>query len=121
MRFSAAAPQIPAARRWVVRRAEAAGADPDVVRVVALLTTEAVTNAVMHGPPGGTVEVQASVVGGGVFRVEVTDGSTARPVLRDVPTHALSGRGVMLIDRLSAAWGVDARDDSKTVWFDVAI
>lgn len=87
---------------------------------MALLTTEAVTNAVQHGPDGGEVNVSVSAAQDG-WQVAVTDESTELPVLNRVRPHAVGGRGVMLIDRLATAWGVERHDGTgKTVWFHIA-
>lgn len=119
VRFRADAPTIPAARRWVSEVARRAGASADAERVVALLTTEAITNAVVHGPPHGVVDVEAMVRGDRVH-VDVSDESTRPPVLRRPEVTDLTGRGVMLIDTLASAWGVELHRASKTVWFEVA-
>lgn len=87
--------------------------------MVALLTTEAITNAVVHGPPHGRVDVEARVYDHRVH-VDVHDESTTRPVLCEPDLTALSGRGVMLIDTLSSSWGVEVHPGSKTVWFEVS-
>lgn len=100
--------------------ARQAGASSDAERVAALLTTEAVTNAVVHGPPGGQVDVEARVTDDRLH-VEVSDESADAPVLRTPGRTELSGRGVMLIDRLATDWGVERHGDAKTVWFDIAI
>lgn len=50
MRFTADVARIPHARRWVVRQASGAGASAEALRIVALLASEVVTNAVQHGP-----------------------------------------------------------------------
>lgn len=119
MRFTAALDGVPTSRRWVAAWARRTGCPEASVRTIALLTTEAVTNAVRHGPAGGTIVVAVSVARG-QWRVAVTDQSPRRPVVRDVEPWALGGRGVMLIDRLATAWGVDgARGTAKTVWFEV--
>lgn len=55
MRFTADVARIPHARRWVVRQASGAGASAEALRIVALLASEVVTNAVQHGPAGGEV------------------------------------------------------------------
>lgn len=120
LRFTAAVDRIPESRRWVVDWAERHGAQAQDLRILALLTTEAVTNAVRHGPDGGEVTVSASVGADG-WRVAVTDESPVRPTRLDVDPHAGGGRGVMLIDRLSAGWGVDVDGArGKAVWFVVA-
>lgn len=119
MRLRADPDRIAASRRWASQAAGRSGASPDAVRVVALLVTEAVANAVIHGPRGGEVVLEVAVVGD-VVRVSVTDGSDALPVLREVDPGATGGRGVMLIDRLSRRWGVDRhRAGGKTVWFEI--
>jgi len=82
-----------------------------------LCLSEVVTNAVLHaGPPilvtGGTVDKKV--------RVEVSDGSTAAPVPRRPGQSSPTGRGLVLLDHLSLAWGVDLTGDGKTVWFEIA-
>ena len=120
LRFTAALDRIPVSRRWVVDWARRHGADAPALRTLALLTTEAVTNAIRHGPDGGDVAVSVSVEPGG-WRVGVTDQSPVRPSRLDVDARAGGGRGVMLIDHLSAGWGVEADGaGGKTVWFVVA-
>ena len=95
-----------------------------------LLITELVSNAVRHGGPPITVEVEC--IGPEGVLICVSDGSDD-----DLPTpeaagpHALGGRGINLIDHFSAEWGVqhphqddanEANDASadlstgKTVW-----
>lgn len=112
--------EIPRVRHWVVDQVRAVGAPESAVGTVALLATEAMTNAVRHGPPGGPVDVEVERADG-VVRVAVTDRSPALPVVLDVEPTALGGRGVMLIDRLAHRWGVDPEPDGKTVWFEVAV
>ncbi len=119
LRFAAAVDRIPASRRWVVDWAGRQGAGAGDLRTLALLTTEAVTNAVKHGPDGGAVTVAVSADARG-WRVAVTDESPVRPTRLDVDPRAGGGRGVMLIDRLSADWGVDVDGHGKAVWFRVA-
>lgn len=119
MRLRADPARIGASRTWTSDAARRAGASERAVRIVALLVTEAVANAMVHGPEGGEVVVQVDLVDAAV-RVSVTDGSDALPVLRDPDPGATGGRGVMLIDRLSRAWGVDRnRGGGKTLWFEV--
>lgn len=82
-----------------------------------LCLSEVVTNAVLHaGPPivvtGGVVDKKV--------RVEVTDGSKAAPVARRPGHTSPTGRGLMLLDHLTSAWGVEISRDGKTVWFEIA-
>ena len=118
--FVASVECIPVSRRWVVERARRSGCPEESLRTIALLTTEAVANAVQHGPVGGEVTVDVSVSQGG-WRVAVTDESPGEPLVHEVRPQDIGGRGVMLIDRLSSAWGVESYDGAtKTVWFQVA-
>lgn len=121
MRFLAGTSDIPRSRHWVTQQARTDGASTEALRVLALLTTEAVTNAVEHGPADGEIDVDVERHGRSV-RVLVRDGNQRPPVLTRVPPSAAGGRGVMLIDMLAASWGVDYHPDgTKTVWFDVPL
>lgn len=119
LRFAARLDGVPTSRRWVSSWARQTGCPDACVRTIALLTTEAVTNAVRHGPDGGAVTVAVST-SRGRWRVAVTDESPRPPIVRDVEPWALGGRGVMLIDRLATTWGVEhVGRGSKTVWFEL--
>lgn len=120
MRFVADVAQIRHARTWVADEAARAGASDDVRRVVALLASEVVTNAVKHGPAGGLVEVGVRRTGDRL-RVTVRDESSRHPVRLDPEPSAPSGRGMLLVDRLASDWGVDPDGAAKTVWFEVSL
>lgn len=121
MRFAADLSHVPTCRRWAVDLARREGANDHSQRLVALLTTEATTNAVRHGPPGGEVRVDFTRRGDHL-RVAVHDASPSEPVVRHVEPSSPGGRGVMLIDALSADWGVERESDgTKTVWFEVPV
>jgi len=84
-----------------------------------LLTSEAVTNAVVHA--GGWARTTVLTSADGVA-VEVEDASAARPVTHpDRPAHLPGGRGVALIDACSSAWGFEDLPDrpGKVVWFEL--
>ncbi|GII80990.1 ATP-binding protein [Sphaerisporangium rufum] len=91
-----------------------------------LLAGELMGNAVRHsdsGRPGGTVEVRVFADGTRV-RVEVGDeGSPAGipAAAAEVDPFSESGRGLWLVDRLAAAWGVLERPGGRTVWFECAV
>jgi anti-sigma regulatory factor (Ser/Thr protein kinase) len=89
----------------------------EAAEVAELLTTEIVTNALVHTDQGAEVSARLA---GATLRVEVRD-RAARPLRPYVPiaddgTH---GRGLMLVQALADAWGVDALgpDRGKVVWF----
>ena len=103
-------------RRYVIDACVAHGWS-DSADTVALLTSEVVTNSVLHAY-GPTVRVR--VLDRGLrLRIEVFDGSPVLPVPRDAPAAAVNGRGIALVDALALAWGVDVHPDGKTMWFEV--
>lgn len=83
---------------------------------VELLATETATNAMRHAGTDATVVVRYL---GDRVRVEVGDGSTEVPQLRRAAADELGGRGLSLVDALSARWGVVRTVGGKRVWFEV--
>jgi len=111
---------VGAARRFVGSALANQGHDSQVDDVV-LLTSEVVTNAVLHGGPhrfDDEVVVWLESTGSTV-RVEVHDHNLTRPAVGDVPGTGPSGRGMYVLDRLASAWGVTANLLGKWVWFEV--
>ncbi len=88
----------------------------ELVDPVVLLTSEVVTNALLHARPVITVSVQRD--GAGV-RVEVCDGSGVQPVRRRRSVTATTGRGVQMLESVSDGWGSTALGEGKLVWFRV--
>ena len=107
-----------AARHWVMRAIAEAGIGGASNQVVELLTGELVSNAVVHGPTGGTVTVQVQI-DGTVVRVLVSDTGGGVPTVGHPEPTAPSGRGLALVEALSSSWGTQKRADGKTVWFEV--
>jgi len=107
-----------AARRWVMRAIAGVGVGGAVNQVVELLTGELVSNAVVHGPAGGTVRVRV-LVQGAVVWVGVSDEGGGRPVAGRPEPTAPSGRGLALVDALAGSWGTQRHAAGKTVWFEV--
>jgi anti-sigma regulatory factor (Ser/Thr protein kinase) len=93
-----------------------------LVQVAVLLTSEVVTNAVLHASPYAADGRVGLVVDGdeGLARVEVTDGFGGLPVARGGRVGRASGRGIMLLDLLATRWGVTPGGEGKTVWFEVS-
>lgn len=87
---------------------------------VLLASTEAVTNAIEHGSPGGAaVEVELTVTAERVD-VRVLDEGHPGGALPVVPTEpppptAVRGRGLIIISRLSDELDVSARDNGTQV------
>ena len=109
---------VGAARRFVRDVLMSRQVSDEVVETVQLLTSEVVTNAIVHGKSGPQLAVE---VDGDVVRVAVRDLNPEVPVRRLGQVDDLSGRGVVIVEELASAWGVDqARGGGKRVWFEVA-
>jgi anti-sigma regulatory factor (Ser/Thr protein kinase) len=102
---------------WLISGAAADG--NGLVDDAVLLTSELVTNAVVHA--GTPVEVTCKLTGGGV-EVVVSDGHPTRlvpepPENEHIPAERTSGRGLLLPAALASAWGVTYGRSAKAVWF----
>jgi anti-sigma regulatory factor (Ser/Thr protein kinase)/CheY-like chemotaxis protein len=104
------------ARQWVRGVLEDWGEDA-LVEPAMLLTSEVVTNALVHGRSG--VEVCVGRHGDGV-RIAVTDSDTGFIRRRPAPAHSQSGRGVELVESMSSSWGIVRFSDGKQVWFELS-
>jgi anti-sigma regulatory factor (Ser/Thr protein kinase) len=109
--------EVGRARRFVVDIATAVG-QQSLADVVELLTSELVTNVVLHAA-GDAMRINVAWAPP-TFRVEVTDDSPVAPQLHRYGPEAGTGRGLALVDSLASAWGSDPGDDGKSVWFEVA-
>ena len=109
---------VGAARRFVRDVLMSRQVSDGVVETVELLTSEVVTNAIVHGRSGPQLAVD---VGDHLVRVAVGDLSPQLPVRRQARLDDVSGRGVVIIDELASAWGVEReRNGAKRVWFEVS-
>ena len=106
-----------AARRQVqaALRAWETGADP---ADAALLTSELVTNAVIHA--AGLVITLVVSLSRGQVRVDVHDTSCVLPEVADIPADAESGWGLHLVASLADEWGYYRTPDGKAVYFTLA-
>jgi anti-sigma regulatory factor (Ser/Thr protein kinase) len=113
--------QVGPARRFVVA---AVGRDTLAGELAALLTSEAVTNAVLHtasGGEGGSLTIEY-VLADGTLRVEVHDrGAPTEPRRRVHHVESVTGRGLDLFDALCARWGVEGDPDGRVVWFELDV
>jgi anti-sigma regulatory factor (Ser/Thr protein kinase) len=92
----------------------------------ALVTTELVTNAVLHAELDVVLALRPIAKG---VRIEVTDQCPS--VLPHVAPHSTgalwaltlgqSGRGLRVVSELAARWGVDSSQRTKTVWAELII
>ncbi len=88
-----------------------------------LLTTELVTNAVLHAGVGDRETLELSVADAGdLVRVSVTDpGSPETPEVQDLDPEVPGGMGLFLVEQISSRWGVEQLGGgAKRVWFELA-
>ena len=86
----------------------------DLVEDAAVVASELATTAVLHARTDFTIAVFTR--GDGRVRVAVRDASHALPRPRVATPLEGSGRGLTLIEAISAVWGVDVLPDGKIVW-----
>jgi anti-sigma regulatory factor (Ser/Thr protein kinase) len=94
----------------------------DLAATGALLISELVTNAVLHGPPRGAsrVELHFETVGE-TLQVEVSDeGDGFAPVVRHDAQDVGSGWGLHIVEALADSWGVDHGRPTR-VWFELPL
>ncbi|MFE9022777.1 ATP-binding protein [Streptomyces sp. NPDC007808] len=85
--------------------------------IAELLTSELVTNALVHTDREA---VLTATVGPRGLRVEVRDFVARRPRLRvPIADDGTNGRGLFLVQSLADAWGVRAHGVGKAVWFEL--
>lgn len=95
------------------------GAD-EVCDVAELLSSELVTNAVIHAR--STVALEAAYDDASVLRIDVYDRSQDDVDRTPKPPEAGAegGRGLAIVARLAFRWGVDPCSPGKRVWFTLA-
>jgi anti-sigma regulatory factor (Ser/Thr protein kinase) len=95
-------------------------ASDDQVDSAVLLLSEMLTNVLVHTDTDALLVAEVTGVGADRrMRVEVTDVSDDLPHKRRPGELASSGRGLMLIELLAHAWGVDPRGEGKSIWFEI--
>ncbi len=105
---------VPVARRFLRERLSESELDVDTA---VLLTSEVVTNAILHARTPVTVTIHAVP---GLVRIAVRDLSPVQPRIHSFSANAATGRGLRLLDQLARRWGVDAAQPvGKIVWFEV--
>jgi anti-sigma regulatory factor (Ser/Thr protein kinase) len=114
--------QVSRARAFVASLADRAGMARDAVDTAALLTSELVTNAMLHTSSGGSQgAVTVAVIDGpdGLMVEVIDDGSpyTGPEVQGD--RYASQGHGLFLVEQLASRWGYLRDAAGTTVWFEL--
>lgn len=84
--------------------------------VATLLVSELVANAVLHAGTTIAVVIKRNE---SRLRIEVHDGNTRTPLRKHYSSLATTGRGLLLVDRMAADWGVTPDRQGKSVWFEL--
>lgn len=108
---------IPAARHVVGELLKVWGARHDQ-QDAALLVTELVANVVDHAGVENELTVEVTL-SGDWLRIGVVDGSAVRPVVRELDSGSIRGRGLRLVEAIADRWGCEDHDGGKRVWFDL--
>ena len=82
----------------------------------ALLTSEVVTNAVLHARTPMALVVQRLTAG---VQIAVSDGSPLKPRAQPATTESTNGRGLELLEQLASTWDVTLHRSGKTVRFTI--
>src|SRR3954453_4917763 len=92
-----------------------ARAEGTLLDLATLLTSELVTNGIVHAHTELRVVVDVTER---FVRVEVNDGNPLLPARREYDASAMTGRGMEMVELLSHEFGAEPIDgDGKRVWF----
>jgi anti-sigma regulatory factor (Ser/Thr protein kinase) len=92
----------------------------DQVDSAVLMTSEMVTNVLVHTDADALLVAEMTGESGDRrLRVVVTDASDDLPHKRHPGELASSGRGLVLMELLADAWGVDPQGQGKSIWFEL--
>jgi anti-sigma regulatory factor (Ser/Thr protein kinase) len=100
-------------RQWDVR-------SESVIGDANLVVSELVTNAVVHCEGDAPVTVRVELHDDRV-RVEVADRHPSLPTQRQAEDGAEGGRGLGIVARLAASWGVEPSSAGKRIYADVPL
>lgn len=115
--FHHAPESVTAERRFAREILQAAPAEAR--DLVELMVSELASNCVRHTDSGFELTISES---GREIRVEATDRGSGEPRMRTPGPTDPDGRGLQIIDMLSAAWGVERLSGrGKTVWLTLVV
>ncbi|MFF5129514.1 SpoIIE family protein phosphatase [Streptomyces syringium] len=114
-------PEALSAARHMIRAAVRAWGARERSDEIELVADELVTNALLH--TDGAAVVTIRMLGGPErrLRLEVEDKSSTLPRRREPGESGVSGRGLLLVDRLADVWGVESRGTGKSVWCEFVV
>ncbi len=81
-----------------------------------LAVSELAANAILHAESPFIVSLQLTDTR---LRIEVSDHSSSVPVPAPFAASSRSGWGLVILDKVVDAWGVEAFDGGKVVWAEI--
>lgn len=111
--FPAALRSPAKARNFLADTLTTWGAGEDLYDDAAIVLSEFAVNAITHAQSGFTVALDHA---GDRIRLTVGDVDPTRPARRGRNLAASSGRGLLLVDAVAAAWGSTPVPGGKLVW-----
>ncbi|MFE9369101.1 SpoIIE family protein phosphatase [Streptomyces sp. NPDC006711] len=114
-------PEALSSSRHMIRAAVRAWGARERSDEIELAADELITNALMHTDGGAIVTIRVLSGPERRLRVEVEDRSSALPRRREAGASGVSGRGLMLVDRIADVWGVESRGGGKCVWCEFVV
>ncbi|MFF2503033.1 SpoIIE family protein phosphatase [Streptomyces sp. NPDC058067] len=109
-------PQGLAETRTALRRALQDWGFASIVDDVEVAAGELMVNALLHTEAGAVVTLEVLPGPARRVRLWVKDRSSVWPRRRTPGEAATSGRGLLMVDAYTDAWGVEPRGDGKAVW-----
>ncbi|MFG3288465.1 SpoIIE family protein phosphatase [Streptomyces sp. NPDC048179] len=107
------------ARRFSKRTLRSWGITDDTMDTALLVISELVTNALIH--TDGPVRLDLTLLDHRL-RIAVADASPRSPVKPpNIGWEATGGRGILLVEAMSAAWGTVPASGGKQVWADLVL
>jgi anti-sigma regulatory factor (Ser/Thr protein kinase) len=90
----------------------------EIVDDAVVVISELVTNAVEAATENGVLAVH---IHHGELTIKVTDRAEGWPTPQRQDVNARRGRGLMIVDSITASWGVTVSGAGKTVWATLAL
>jgi len=108
---------VRAARVFIQTHCAAAQLPNHTCDIAVLLTSEVVTNALLHGRSQVRLAVRIDQTG---LTVEAGDDNSQHPQNTTTDLGALGGRGLSILASLATCWGVHDEPFGKIVWFRIS-
>jgi anti-sigma regulatory factor (Ser/Thr protein kinase) len=109
---------VAVARSRIAAELREAGLFPAAVADAALVTSELLSNAILHARPLPDACIRVSwILAPTSVEVIVSDGGSAtRPRASRPSLSSIGGRGLGIVEHLCSSWGVRADERGTTVW-----